>query len=485
MEDIDIYEGVPPRSNNNPIDMEILRSLWSRTIKDAIKELSSICPDQEIRVIFKSDEKGNYNKHNATVPKYSIDNKKKSEIGIKVGNEFLNYLWDCGKPRIRFGVPSGSSWDDMRSNWDHVILSKFIFSPVFRMLDDSSIRQFIDNQEIEPWSIKEEQIDEYISNTSHAFANNKVIIHAHCPIYGVKLHDIQYAKLTEQTSLKKYSPREISIFLTKKYLEGLNINKFELISLDSMAEIRLELDLKDGEPIGEEFERIDNELDLIKLGIFLWKNQQLPVDERKWTIPIEEGTSIIDSFGRDFNIPIHSRGQAFLIRGQLELNEDDLEPLTSIIKILYEQQKKSGNIKRAIWLFGRSCLAPLNRDILLDSAIALESLLVGDSSSGNFKYRFSLHGKIILGNKEVGNKDFDNLKRIYDGRSGVAHGDEKKEDHDLACCSRAYLSQIIFNICRLCQKEGSLNPEKIANGIGILIEGKSILVSNALLSELT
>lgn len=471
MQEPDIFTGeLPPRKNNKPIDIEILKSLWFRTIKDTIKELSSIPPDKKTRVIFKLEENGYYDTYNVDIPGYSIDLKVQSQIGIKVGNEFLNYLWECGRPKVRIS-------NSDRSSWNYWVSMKFIFRPISDLLDDSSICQFVDNQEIKPWSISDAQIGEYISNASNALANNKVIVRAYCPIYGVKLNDLKSAKLSEHTTLRAYAPRDISFFISK-YLSPLSVDKGEFIDQDSMVKIQFELDLKEGENIEKEFELINNELDLIKLGIFLWRNQELPIEDRKWTIPIEEGTCILDNIGRDLNIPIHSRGRIFAIHGSLELNEKGLASLTSIIKTLYEQQKKGQDIMQAIWLFGRSCLAPLYRDVLLDSAIGLESLLVPGPSDST--YRFKLHGKIILGNNDERVDDFKILGDIYRGRSKAVHGEDNiVKVRELAFSSREYLATAILNVSLLCQK-GLLSPKEIAEGLQDLIMGKSVLISKAI-----
>jgi hypothetical protein len=62
-------------------------------------------------------------------------------------------------------------------------------------------------------------------------------------------------------------------------------------------------------------------------------------------------------------------------------------------------------------------------DKIVDYAIGLEALLLGDSNQGELSYRFRLRGAMILG--EVGEdrhqalKDF---KDFYDARSAIVHG---------------------------------------------------------------
>lgn len=467
-QEIDIFDSeLPPRSNNRPIDIETLNTLWFKTIKDAIKKLSLTQPDKKLLHIYKLDENGNGGSYEIMAPEYQIFDEDHIRIVITEGKEFLDYLWECGKPKVRMSPRN-------RSSWDHWVTSRLILRPISRMLDDSSICQFVDNQKIMPWAINDTQIDEYISDASVSVANNKVIIHVYCPIYGVKLNGFQSAKVSEYTTLKSYSNRDISILMSK-YLTHLNVDKMEFITQDSMAEIRFELDLKEGGPIEQEFKIIDDELDLVKLGIFLLENQKQPIGDRKWTIPIQEGTCILDTVGRDINIPSHSRGPILMVSGKGELYKTDIECLISIIKSLYEQQKKERDIEHAIWLFGRSCLAPLYRDVLLDSAIGLESLLVQDKNLGNFTYRFCLHGKIILANNDETIDDFKILNDIYRGRSGAAHGKEGKKDiRELAFSSRQYLAQTIFNICLL-WKNGLLSSDK---KLLELIKEKSVLISN-------
>jgi len=109
--------------------------------------------------------------------------------------------------------------------------------------------------------------------------------------------------------------------------------------------------------------------------------------------------------------------------------------------------EKMPDLKQAFWYWGRSCLASIDRDVLLDAVIGLESLLV--PNPGESRYRFCLHGAALLAScpddAETMAKE---LRTIYDKRSSAAHG--RKEDRlEQASRARQYLRDAISGVIGL------------------------------------
>src|SRR6185312_14951232 len=110
-------------------------------------------------------------------------------------------------------------------------------------------------------------------------------------------------------------------------------------------------------------------------------------------------------------------------------------------------------------------VAPLARDIVLDSVIGLEMVLV--PGPGESRYRFSLHGATLLRGKETGEHLFDTFQSLYTQRSGAAHGSSDADYERVAVDARRYLANAIRAVLALVDM-GALSVRK--NNIGKAIE---------------
>ena len=132
--------------------------------------------------------------------------------------------------------------------------------------------------------------------------------------------------------------------------------------------------------------------------------------------------------------------------GQL-IDDSAIETSQELIRRFRQAAESSSELKDALWYFGRASVAELDRDILLESSIGLETLLV--SGSGDSRYRFALHGAVVLSNTDQQGSDlFRNLLDIYGARSGAAHGG-RKSLATIATRSRRYLAEAIRAIAGL------------------------------------
>jgi hypothetical protein len=117
---------------------------------------------------------------------------------------------------------------------------------------------------------------------------------------------------------------------------------------------------------------------------------------------------------------------------------------------------EDGDLERGLWHFGRACCAVLERDVLLESTIGLDSLLV--PGGGEARYRFRLHGAAILspmlGTPEVMSNE---LGEIYGERGRAAHGRWSSQASSLALRARKFLAKAIESIINL-TLDGSLEP---------------------------
>ena len=122
-------------------------------------------------------------------------------------------------------------------------------------------------------------------------------------------------------------------------------------------------------------------------------------------------------------------------------------------------------MKSVLWAFGRSCVAQLPRDVLLEAAIGLEMLLV--SGQGESTYKFTLHGQAVLAHLLTDGHVGAELGRIYGLRSRAAHGADANapEFKETASRARFLLAKAIQGILDL-SDSGEIDLAHTKEGIG-------------------
>ena len=98
-------------------------------------------------------------------------------------------------------------------------------------------------------------------------------------------------------------------------------------------------------------------------------------------------------------------------------------------------------LRRLVDGLGRTRLA----DRIVDYAIGLEALLLGDSKHDELSYRFRLRGAMVLGEAgEDRHQVFQDLKDFYNARSAIVHGDSlsKLNLHSLADNGERFLRKV-------------------------------------------
>jgi hypothetical protein len=265
-----------------------------------------------------------------------------------------------------------------------------------------------------------------------------------CPLSKVNFLS-EEVELTPDIRLRRWSRRDICLFRFRDSQEFL-WDDFKVPGvINSVAEMSFSVPERRGQIIrgisSQESQHIitnvQDSLDLLKWALFVAADSMQPV---------AEGTCLIK--GRlDFRIARFQRDQN--LHSLLSLNGaaiDRCKRLITDFRAVSDQWQK--DIQQALWHFGRSCVATLPRDILLEAAIKLDGLMV--PRSGDSQYRFCLHGAVILSSKNHNSTElFARLKKIYSERSHAAHGGPTKKVEDLAADCRKKLAIAIERIVEL------------------------------------
>ena len=149
----------------------------------------------------------------------------------------------------------------------------------------------------------------------------------------------------------------------------------------------------------------------------------------------------------------------------VSLNEPSVLRCKELVRVFREGEAARPDLKQALWHFGRACVAVLPRDILLESAIGLDSVLV--PNPGESGYRFRLHGTVMLSKvrKDPVLEIYDMMRDIYGERSRAAHGNRPAEEIERnALAARKALGDVILAISNLISN-GELPPGRVAEGV--------------------
>ncbi|OEU69939.1 MAG: hypothetical protein BA863_11175 [Desulfovibrio sp. S3730MH75] len=456
---------LPPESNSKPIDAEKLSSILIDCIQKTITKLSSITTPSNAKRIYRVQGTG-YGAFWMQVPDYraKIVLDKIEKLWPETATNLVDYLWNCGKPRKTLIGPKPD-----KMSWGRFVFGELVHGPILDMLKDSIIDQLVDSDSVKLWMVTDEQVKASVSESVQRLSKGITTVIAYCPIRGVKLKDIGAVQLTNNVALRNYTRRERCVLQSKYSSEFLWDDFISPTFAEVMAEFKYTFrkeTLSREEYIGS----VIDDLDLIKLAIFTLKDEK---------IPIAEGTCVFERGYRfDRTAPYQyepDHEDVFYDWGRLqkgpsmwpniEISQNESDSLIDIIGLLQQQREKKPDIKQAICHFGRACLAPLSRDVLLESVIGLEGLLV--PGGGNSGYRFALHGAAILSNKDEPDENlFKRLQKLYGGRSGLAHGDtpSSRLDHN-AQDARKYLAKVILRLSQLSQQGILPSEESVAKSV--------------------
>ena len=194
-------------------------------------------------------------------------------------------------------------------------------------------------------------------------------------------------------------------------------------------------------------EQISNIIDCLKWALFLSLDKDSPL--------LEGDVIYEDILGGYFWTLGILRREEKSSGTSYELDYSTLNHTKQLLSRVFKYLPLSEDIRQAMWHWGRSCHYNLPRDILLESIIGLEALLV--ANAGETRFKFGLHGAALLSPK-FGDKAAiaKKLRTAYDGRSSVAHG-SKKRKLDSYNDVRIYLADAIARILEL-YEAGILDP---------------------------
>jgi hypothetical protein len=429
-------------------------------LEHALREYSDILLTSETKslwphTVYQKNDKGEIS--SIKIPAFPLyerinldkEIKKKLQSGKNV-RKLLDYIWNRGAMPYTFSGP-----DPKRESWECYVVQNLLNEPLGRVLDRTAHNEAIRIGCVNTPTMSLEDFEKLQDELILRFCHDQYRYIATCPLFYIIGEPGTVWKLSDEISLCVYTEEQKLMYLSRTdyYMAPIgdshSINS--IIGGTAVLQIIGSISMEDrnrGRPpkLPREVirEQIEDRIDVVKLALTLVFNSDIP--------PNEDLIICEDIFG-DYEF---SKLLCFRRDGwrqgeynECEMTTDREEIVSKLTNDLFTIQKKSHDLKQAIWYWGRSSLAPLPRDILLEAVIGLESLLV--HNPGESSYRFRLHGAALLsGSREEVSGYAKKLNDIYGQRSKAAHGSKSERiEQANAYLARTYLGKAIEALTQL------------------------------------
>lgn len=319
----------------------------------------------------------------------------------------LDYLWENG---AFHDYPES----DSRYGWNVFVFSELIEEPIIQALCRSSLEQVVESRTVEAWAIDhtyvwEKGVREKIEEQIEALSGRQTY-YALCPLIGVALNEafdlpagVRLVTLSniERSQLASDFRFEFAWYDSASPFMHRVAARIEVIG----SPTRIGIARPDRQDLAE---MVARKLDLLKWAISTAAEVDPPPGEGACLIRTRSGFTVgMFSRDRDISRPV---ADASALKDEI---------VTSMSEYL-EVEQIYPDLGIALWYFGRSCTSNIDRDVLLEGAIGLDSLF--STGGGDSRYRFCLHGTAILTRHRISSGLYSKLGAIYTARSGAAHG---------------------------------------------------------------
>lgn len=323
--------------------------------------------------------------------------------------------------------------------------------PLHRLWTVKSIEALSLNKVWIPWKLSDAELDQVVAGVLRIEQDKDSLIVVIAPLIGIILDNIDKIEIADGVMLRAWTQAEKAVYLHK--------NDSYLISLDMFSQLESKCYLQVIAPNSQVFTNnkantfttpIRNQLEEF---VGFW------ISRAKWALMqatnpehlIEEllvTTETNDVYSYSWHLPFRRYSKMLIHASDCIVTEANGLKVAKLLKDLEEAVKVFPDLDDVLWRFDRASLALSPRDVLFESTVGLESLLV--YGSGENTRRFKTYGAALVsgGNFEEVIK---NLNNIYKLRSDNAHSSKRKLEkvEELSIVARSYLVSIIANVVHL------------------------------------
>ncbi len=154
------------------------------------------------------------------------------------------------------------------------------------------------------------------------------------------------------------------------------------------------------------------------------------------------------------------------------INKIDMPKAISLFGAATKACRESEDLRAAMYFYGRSCVADLPRDSLVEAVIGMERLLV---TRGAISHKFRSYGAAVLADSSASVVAISQqLKKLYRERSESVHGSDT-EEQELADEALFLLGRLMSRLLTMIGEGKIDQKEKIAKQLEALILKQSLL----------
>lgn len=450
-----------PDTKAKPMDENRLAELIREAMvafNDFIRERTF--PTETVNVPRPNASGHGYQSESFTRPKFwhALFDYQAEHIKIPAVKALMDYLWNHGGHRMTL---TRDDADPERSGWATTAFHVMVPSPLYDLWDEHSIRSLFKTGSWPPFEVPKREINQLAKDIASIEVGNAAKIKITIPLLQLTLADQKSVELEPGVTLHEWTLEDKTVYLHKNnHVYG----RFELFG-PSMSNCYLEIIANEQQV----FEQGKNTATLekfvapivgrVKWAIMLAMNPKQSIRELPVTAKMQQ--SMTGFF------PIRRQAVNIKSDGGIRLDQNGCQLAAKLLGMLREAAKVYPDLFDVVWMFDRATLAELPRDVLLESAIGLERLLV--HGSGENTRRFKVYGAALIGGAHI--ETAKRLSEIYSLRSSAAHGDDKKPEkfEKLSIDARADLALALANVVRLVVSS-KIRPEEKENNINKSIE---------------
>jgi hypothetical protein len=452
---------VLPPGEEQPLDCKLLTELVRNAIYRTLEDLKNLSVPQQLQGVNRVNDNG-MGYYEIASPNYGdtvvwerVNQTWCSEESIAL----TDYIWDCSalKQQITGPDPNKESW----ARWTY---NNLVHHPLLVALEETTRERLVDYGVVDTWAVDTDKIEKAVEDVVAMYGKRSQLVTTFCPLRGLKLLSEDCLEIAPDIRLRRWTTRDLCLLLSRHRHEYLWDDFKAPLSERNIAEINFPIKMGKGVQQEDVEAMVRDRLDLLKWSLLITRDQDQPV---------AEGTCLFK--GRlDIRMGRFRRDENFSA-GDYTLDDTALHQCIDLIqrfRSATQAVKKPDDLYQALWHFGRACVASLPRDILLESAIGLDSLLV--PGGGDSRYRFCLHGAAILStNMFEGETHYQALNQIYELRSRAAHGGRVRDVEKVAPESRKKLAQAIRVIADLILTQKLSRTEGIAEAVQHYVRQKA------------
>jgi hypothetical protein len=442
---------VLPPISKRPMDHALVRDLLHQAITATLAALSGLEAPTQQRMIYRPTSSG-INGEWLPCPNYShrlVWDRFEEICHIPESEALLNYLWDHGARTLTLHGPNPD-----KAGWAGHVYAELLRYPIMALLDRSATERLVDSETVKQWSINLHDLDATLDDLTTVCCEDRQCVHVVCPLHGFMLDHITEFQLAEDIWLRVWSERDYALFRTQYPASGFRLGRSIADGTNLVVELTLSAQFISSGPYPHPItEDVPGLLDLVKWTAFLATQSNTVLVEGTAVVCDVLGT-LLGEVRRDLNECNYWHGVSL----------PQLQHTAELVRDYRDTAILAPDLAFALWYFGRACTAALDRDMLAESVIGLESLLV--PNSGENRYRFGLHGAAVLSTLGWdGRTTRRDLKRLYDVRSKAVHGTQTALDHDQALLARRMLADCIQATIGLVQESKLKSPRNVATSV--------------------